>query len=103
MEIEITAMKRIAEPKRNKSGDVIVATFNAEVGPFTLRDCVLVEIYNRGGDRYKGMSVWGPHITTKAGARGVSFRDREVQREICDHAVDVFRALGGEVRPAPVR
>lgn len=101
MEIEVTAMQRISEPKPNKSGDIIVASFNANIGPMTLRNCVLVELYNRGGEHYKGMTVWGPHITTRNGARGVSFRDREVQRELCDQAVDVFVALGGKVEEKP--
>lgn len=102
MEIEIIAMQRIAEPKPNKSGDRIVATFDCHVGPFTLRNCVLAEIYNRGGTEYKGLRAWGPHIMSRTGARGVSFRDKSVQREIRDHAVEVFRALGGEVKPEPV-
>lgn len=103
MEIEIIAMQRIADPKPNKSGDRAIALFDCHVGPLTMRRCTLVEIHNRGGTEYKGLRAWAPHIVNKSGTRGVSFRDREIQREIRDHAVEVFIALGGEVKPEPVR
>ena len=96
MDIEITAMRKVAEPKPNKSHDMIVANFDAVVGPLCLHNCALVKIYNKNGEVYKGLAAWPPYIVTGRGDRGVRVIDREFQKELRKAARDVYFALGGE-------
>jgi len=96
MEIEITAMNKVSDPKPNKVGDVIVANFDAAVGPFFLHHCALVKIYNKSGEVYKGFAAWPPNVRAPKGRRGILISDKEFRKELMDAARSVFLALGGE-------
>ncbi len=95
MEIEITAMNRIQHPSPNKAGDVIVANFDAKVGPFILSHCALVRLYK--GDQSKGLTVFFPNVMAPHGRRGIRCGDKEVALAVKDAAAKVFAALGGDV------
>ncbi len=95
MDIEITAMNRISDPKPNKGGDMIVANFDAKVGPFVFLHCALVRLYK--DDRCKGLTVWFPNIKTPHGRRGIRCDERETTVAVKDAAAKVFSALGGDV------
>src|SRR5690606_1646480 len=88
---------RIAEPKPNKGGDVILANFDAKAGPFVLSHCALVRLYR--GDHSKGLTVWYPNTKTPFGRRGIRCDDREFAAAMKDAAAKVFIALGGEAEP----
>lgn len=96
MHIEITSMTKVADPKPNKVNDVVVANFDAIVGPLSLHNCALVKIYNKDGEVYKGFAAWAPYIATERGRRGVKIVDREFHKELMSAAREVFMALGGE-------
>lgn len=93
--IDITAMNKIPHPAPNKTGDVVIANFDATVGPFVLTHCALARLYK--GERYKGLTVWWPHIRTPHGLRGIRCDDKELSIAVRDAAKAVFAALGGEV------
>lgn len=95
MDIEITAMNKVSAPKPNRNNDVIVANFDAIIGPFQFHHCALVKIYNKTGDVYKGFAAWTPNVLGPHGRRGVTISDREFHKELMAAAREVYLALGG--------
>lgn len=85
----------VSKPSPNKRHDIIVANFDADVGPLHLKSCALVKIFNRKGEVYKGFAAWAPYIATPHGGRGILINDREFHKELMRAARDVYRALGG--------
>lgn len=91
-EIEIIGLSRVSNHKPNKSGDTILAYFDARVGVIELRGCALVSKSS------KGLTIWEPKLHDMAkGPRAIVITDGTVKRDLKNAAAGIYRALGGEV------
>ncbi|KIN72557.1 hypothetical protein [Sulfitobacter guttiformis] len=89
MDIEITGLSRVVDPKPNKKEDTIIAFFDCTIGPVALRGCALT-IRKCGF-----VTIWEPKIADGHKQRSVYINDRDLKGEIVVAAQAAFEAMGG--------
>ena len=88
--VTITGLSRIAKPKANAGGSIILAWFNVEANGFVLIDCALVRTPKNG------ITVWPPKLEgPDSFRRSISFADCSLRHAVMEKARETYRAMGG--------
>jgi hypothetical protein len=87
--VNITGLTRVAKPKANRSGNIILAYFDCEARGLELRGCALVR--TKGG----GLVAWPPNHEDRHGRRSVRITDDSLRHGMMMNAREAYRALGG--------
>jgi hypothetical protein len=96
--VTITGLDRTLYREPTAQGHLILAHFNAVVGPFTLKGCWLVR-------QSKGtLAVWLPNLSDKRqrGLRYITLHDEPTRSSLLQHALQMYRRLGGTDAERPV-
>lgn len=89
--VEITGMNRVAVPRPNAGGSIILAHFDCHVHGITLLGCAFVRT-SRGG-----LTVWPPKIEApEIGRRAVAFTSERLKSELVRLAQLTYELLGGK-------
>lgn len=92
MDIKITRMNLAQHPVVTASGNVTVAYFDLDLGPFTVTRCSLVKRRAPHDD----LKVYPPSARIHGERGGVSFRDYELRHEVNRRAVAMYALQVGE-------
>lgn len=89
-EVIITGLKRVARPKPNKGGSIVMAFFDCEANGFGLKGCALVRTPKNG------LTVWPPKLDGPESARrSVTILNDALRHEMMQRSREAYRALGG--------
>ncbi len=89
-EVSITGLSRVAQPKPNKGGNIILAFFDCQANGLTLAGCAFVRTARQG------LTVWPPKLEgADAARRSVGIADERLRKLMVRRAQEVYRALGG--------
>lgn len=86
--VEIMGLTRVAKPKANKSGCIIIAFFDCEARGIEFTGCALVRTPKNG------LVAWPPKLDDDT-RRGVRITDDSLRHGMMLHAREAYRALGG--------
>ncbi|WP_299677445.1 hypothetical protein [uncultured Roseobacter sp.] len=87
--VAITGLSRVANPKPNRGGSIIIAYFDCTVRGVELKGCALVRT------KAKGLVAWPPNLETADNRRAVRIADDSLRHGMMMHAREAYRALGG--------
>jgi hypothetical protein len=87
-QVEIMGLTRVAKPKPNKTGGIIIAFFDCEARGIEFTGCALVR--TRSG----GLVAWPPKIG-EDNFRRVRITDDSLRHGMMIYAREAYRALGG--------
>lgn len=86
---QIIGLNRVAKPKANKGGSIILAFFDCTFSGVMLRGCALVR--TKSG----GLVAWPPHFLDEPGRKSIRITDDSLRHEMMMQAREAYRALGG--------
>ncbi|SFP35095.1 hypothetical protein [Tranquillimonas alkanivorans] len=90
--IEIFGLKRVQNPRPNRSGDTILAFFDAQVEWLTIEGAALVQLGSGAG-----ITVWEPLAKADQRPRRCMRMDGPVRQKVAEAALPFFQSLGGRL------
>ena len=91
MDVTITGLTRVQQPKPNTKGDTVLGYFDCETDMMTVEGAVLVKRASDGG-----ITMWEPVTSDKHPKRRIKFSSG-VRESISSAAKAVYLQFGGEV------
>lgn len=86
--VEIMGLTRVAKPKANNAGFIILAYFDCEARGIEFTGCALVRTPK------KGLVAWAPKLDDDT-RRGIRITDDSLRHKMMMQAREAYRALGG--------
>ena len=92
MDVQITGLTRVRNPRPNRAGDTIIAYFDVKVEWLRMDGAALVKLASHGQ-----LTCWEPLEPGEKPYRRRVRMDGEVRQAVAEAALPIFESLGGEV------